>query len=199
MPAPGSGDPLAAVLAAGLARRFGGGKLDTPVAGKPLGQWALDKVLDAGLEPGVIVTGPGAPRSAQAATDWQLLTNPVPEDGLGTSVATACRHARDLGRDLLLLLADMPLVSVAHIQALVRVGGNAATLYPDGRAGVPALIGHEHLDPFCDLAGERGAGPLLARLDGLQRLGPPPDMLADVDRPQDLARVERLLQARGSA
>ena len=31
-----------ALLAAGGATRFGGGKLDAQCAGKPLGQWALD-------------------------------------------------------------------------------------------------------------------------------------------------------------
>ena len=35
---------LGAVLAAGQARRFGGGKLDAPCAGRRLGSWALRAV-----------------------------------------------------------------------------------------------------------------------------------------------------------
>ena len=36
-----------AVLAAGRASRFGGGKLDADLAGKPVGQWVLDAVCPA--------------------------------------------------------------------------------------------------------------------------------------------------------
>ena len=54
------GKPLVAVLAAGRGTRFGGGKLEAICAGKPLGRWALDAVAEAGLEPGIVITGPAA-------------------------------------------------------------------------------------------------------------------------------------------
>ena len=185
--------PLVAVLAAGLASRFGGGKLDADLCGKPLGQWTLDAVSTAGLEPGVIVVGPDVPVFADAAHGWALLQNDAPEAGLGTSVALAVREAEALACDVLLLLADMPLLDPAHLSRLVHSPANTATVYPDGRPGVPALIRRKDLSTFRDLDGERGAGPLLARLDALDSVTAPPDMLRDVDRPEDLARVEQLL------
>jgi molybdenum cofactor cytidylyltransferase len=190
--------PLVAVLAAGLARRFGGGKLDADLCGKPLGQWALDAVAAAGLEPGVIVVGPETPAFAKTAQRWRLLVNEAPAAGLGTSVALAVRHAEAQARDLLLLLADMPLLDPAHLQNLVRSPANAATAHPDGRLGVPALICRKDLGQFRDLGGERGAGPLLAGLDALESLDPPLAMLADVDSPEDLARVAQLLLQRSA-
>ena len=50
--------PRVAVLAAGSATRFGGGKLEAICAGKPLGRWVLDAAEAAGLQPGTIVAGP---------------------------------------------------------------------------------------------------------------------------------------------
>ena len=52
--------PLVAVLAAGSATRFGGGKLDAVLAGRRLGAWALATIERAGLPPGVIVVPPDA-------------------------------------------------------------------------------------------------------------------------------------------
>ena len=50
--------PLVAVLAAGAASRFGGGKLDAMLAGKRVGQWVLDAVAAAGLPPPVLMRDP---------------------------------------------------------------------------------------------------------------------------------------------
>ncbi len=187
--------PLVAVLAAGKAERFGGGKLDAPCAGRPLGQWALDAIGAAGLGPGVIVIGEEAPQFA-GASGWQTLVNPEAAQGLGTSVACAARHALGEGRDLLLVLADMPLVTPAHLLRLVESGGAAASLHGEERPGVPALVPQEHLPRLCDLAGDRGAGPLLDEMQGLHLVDAGDGELMDVDRPEHLAEAERHLLAR---
>lgn len=188
--------PLVAVLAAGRATRFGGGKLDAQCAGKRLGLWALDAVADAGLEPGVIVTGPDAPQFAQAAFGWQVLTNPAPEEGLGTSVALACRAAEQQERGVLLLLADMPLVAPAHLQALMPCRSSVATRHPDGRPGVPVLLTSEDVGRFTSLSGDRGAGKLLADLEELEVLEAPAGSLLDVDDAETLGVADRLLSER---
>ena len=184
--------PLVAVLAAGLGTRFGGGKLDAPCAGKPLGQWVLDSVVATGLAPGVLVVGPQPPAFA-LASGWRLLANPRPADGLGGSVALAAAEALAQGRSLLLLLADMPLVSPQFIASLASHPA-AATRHPDGRAGVPALVPVSALPQAAGLAGERGAGPLLTGIAGLTLLDPPLEMLRDVDEAGDLAAVAALLR-----
>jgi CTP:molybdopterin cytidylyltransferase MocA len=183
------GKPLVAVLAAGRGTRFGGGKLEAICAGKPLGRWALDAVADAGLAPGVIVTGP---QGVSFAADWPALFNPQPERGLGSSLALAAQAALDGGAStLLVLLADMPLVTPDYLRRLAAASPPAATRQPDGHAGVPALLDRALLARVADLSGDRGAGLVLA---DATLLDPPPGILADVDEPADVARVERVLR-----
>lgn len=179
---------LVAVLAAGRAARFGGGKLAADCAGKPLGRWALDRASAAGLAPGLTVTGPGG---AAWAEGWRQVANPRPEDGLGSSLALAARAALAEGAPaLLVLLADMPLVDPAFLRRLAGARAPAATRHADGRPGVPALLDHALIEQAALLTGDRGAGPLLT---DASLLDAPPGTLADVDRPADLAAVARLL------
>ena len=189
--------PLVAVLAAGAARRFGGGKLDAHCAGKPLGQWALDAVAQAGLAPGVLVVPEGDVPAFAAASGWPLITNPRADDGLATSVALAAGHALSEKRDLLVVLADMPLVTPAHLTALVDAGGLAASDHGEGRAGVPALFPLAVLPEVATLAGEAGAGRWLAARSDCRIIAAVPGSLADIDRPEDLARIAALLSRRG--
>jgi CTP:molybdopterin cytidylyltransferase MocA len=190
---PADSQPLVAVLAAGRASRFGGGKLDAACAGKPVGQWVLDAVATAQLAPGVIVTGPQVPAFAHAAGGWSLLENPDPARGLGSSLALAAAAALAQARALLVLLADMPLLSAGYLARLAAIPGPAATSYPDGAIGVPARIPPAMLADFTDLAGAGGGARLLRDLAGLQVLEPEEIMLLDVDRPADLQRAAALL------
>ena len=103
-----------AILAAGSGRRFGGGKVDAIVAGKPLGQWALDAALSIPHDRLAVVVGEPAPQFARGC---DRLVNQRAAEGLGTSAATAARWAQ--GSDaLLIMLADMPLISPATLRKL---------------------------------------------------------------------------------
>jgi molybdenum cofactor cytidylyltransferase len=182
-------EPFVAVLAAGRGTRFGGGKLEAACAGKPLGRWVLEAVEDAGLGPGLVVTGP---EGVSFAEGWTRVINPTPEAGLGSSLALAAQLALEGGEEtLLVLLADMPLVTPGHLRELAALPAPAATRQTDERAGVPALLDRALIEIAAALSGDRGAGPLLV---GAALLDPPPGMLADVDEPHDLASVERVLR-----
>lgn len=182
------GRPAVAVLAAGLGTRFGGAKLEAMCAGKPLGRWALDAVAEAGLGPGLVVTGP---EGASFAEGWTRLINPTPEAGLGSSLALAARVALMGGSEsLLVLLADMPLVTADFLRELAASPAPTATRQADGRPGVPARLDRDLLEKAAKLTGDRGAGPLL---QAATLLDPPEGILSDVDRPEDLAEVERML------
>jgi len=182
------GRPAVTVLAAGLGTRFGGDKLEAMCAGRPLGRWVIEAVEAAGMGPGTIVTGP---EWVTFASGWTRAVNPEPEAGLGSSLALAARLARGKP-SLLVLLADMPLVSAAYLRELASRSAPAATRYPDGHAGVPALLDPSLMERAERLGGDRGAGPLLRRA---RLLDPPAGMLRDVDTPEDLAEVERMLAA----
>ena len=181
------GRPAVAVLAAGLGTRFGGDKLEAMCAGKPLGRWVIEAVEAAGLGPGIIITGP---EWVTFAGGWTRAVNPEPEAGLGSSLALAVRLVPRGKESLLILLADMPLVTPEYLRELAAMTAPAATRYPEGHAGVPALLDRKLIEKAARLTGDRGAGPLLR---GARLLDAPPGMLRDVDTPEDLAEVERAL------
>lgn len=188
-----------ALLAAGRSTRFGGGKLDASCAGKPLARWAMDAVSEAGIPPGICVTGPQPPKVLDLASGWEWVVNPDPGQGLGSSIATVARMAMHRGSEaLLVLLADMPLVTGSYLQEMVACTGPAATNYGAEKPGVPALFPAALLPQLCLLAGDSGALSLLRDLPDLVLLDPPEGVLCDVDTPEDLARAEQLLEARCS-
>ena len=196
-PSIAEGLPLVAILAAGRASRFGGDKLDAPCAGRPLGCWALDAVVEAGLQPGIIVTPTETPEFARRAEGWTLVSHPRAEAGLASSLACAVRRAQaERASALLVLLADMPLVPGQLLKGLVEARAPAATIHPDGRPGVPALFPARLFERIASLEGDRGAASLLIAEPGTTLLAAEPDWLLDVDTPNELGQADRLLRAR---
>jgi len=188
---------MVALLAAGRATRFGGGKVDAHCAGKRLALWVIDAAQEAGLSPGICVTGPDAPRFLSEALGWQQVVNASPEDGLAGSLAAAAREAQGRGAcALLMVLADMPLVTPALLRSIAAQTGPAAIDHGGGRPGVPALLPAEMFASLLAIRGDRGASALLATRPDLVLVQPPAGALLDVDTAADLARAEALLIAR---
>ncbi len=185
--------PLVAVLAAGRSLRFGGAKLDTPCAGKPLGQWVLEAVEQAGFDGGVIITPPDIPHFARRK-NWKIAVNKQAFKGLSTSVALAANCAGGSENDLILLLADMPLIDPDYLRDLRRLPGVTVTAYPDGSRGVPMRIPEGELWRLGGLKGDRGVAAILSEMGEARPLIAPPNMCLDVDTPEDHARVEELLK-----
>ena len=186
-----SGGLVVAILAAGSARRFGGGKLDVDCAGRPLGQWALEagRTLDRAAL-GVVV-GDEAPHFGQGA---EIVRNPYAAHGLGTSASAAARWAIDREADaLLVMLADMPLVSPATLRGLVEGELPSAVAYPGGKPGVPACFPAAMLPKLSGLDGEEGAATLLRGRTDVRLVPVDPEELRDVDRSEDLADVAAIL------
>ncbi|KLE34974.1 hypothetical protein AAW00_00235 [Aurantiacibacter luteus] len=82
-----------------------------------------------------------------------------------------------------------------HLCALLAGEGAAATDHA-GRAGVPAFVPYDLLDPLARLEGKSGAGAFLSSLPDLRLVSAPPGTLADVDRPEDLQAVAEALARR---
>ena len=186
-----SGGLAVAILAAGSARRFGGGKLDANCAGKPLGAWALEAARTLDPDALGVVVSDEAPQFAGTA---EMVGNPYAAHGLGTSASAAARWAIDREADaLLVMLADMPLVSPATLRSLVEGDLPAAVAYPGGRPGVPACFPAAMLPRLAALGGEEGAASLLRGRSDVRLVECSAAELRDVDRPEDLAEIARLL------
>lgn len=160
---------VGALLAAGSGSRFGGGKLDAVIDGTTVGARTLATLRGSGCDHVLIIVPPDAPGFAQnAGAGVTLVTNAVPDDGLGSSIALAAGEAIHRNADALLVaLADMPLISASTLAALVRPGILPQTIRAactaDGRTGPPALFGSAWLPELALLTGETGARSLLKR------------------------------------
>lgn len=184
-----------AILAAGSARRFGGGKLDAELAGKPLGRWAFDTALEVQHERLAVVVGEAVPEFARAA-GCELLVNGRAGEGLGTSAAQAAKWAEESGSDaLLILLADMPLVARETLQRLGEAAstGRPAAVAHSGRPGSPAAFPAGLFLALQGLTGDAGAAQLLRGMPGVVLVEPSADELRDVDCPEDLSGIAALL------
>jgi CTP:molybdopterin cytidylyltransferase MocA len=188
-----NGELAIAILAAGAGARFGGGKLDAEVAGKLLGSYAVEAARPLGV-PKIVVARPVPEfaNEAMALGDAQLLKNKRADDGLGTSVALAALQALAAGADALLLLAaDMPLVTTVNLRKLAEAcapGRPAAVAYPDGSPGIPACFPSDWFAALAGLEGDKGAGALLREAD-VTLIEVPHEELADIDTAEDLSTL----------
>lgn len=186
---------FAAVLAAGLASRFGATKQVSEFNGVPLVVRAVEtaaKVCD-----GHVVTAVGHDWMSvlalvQSHSGFVVLNDDY-EHGLGTSIATAARACRGRADALLVLLADQPLVTAQHLQTLVDTWSGAedeivASSY-SGTQGPPVLFAHDALSELVDLTGDVGARALFTDTRFRTRTVTFEPAAIDIDRPSDLAAI----------
>lgn len=191
-----------AILAAGAGQRFGGGKLDTLLLDQPLGRYSLDRALQLNCGvPSIIIGEPTPDFAAEAAANdlARLIPNPCAAEGLASSVTLAAQYAAEAGSSaMLLMLADMPLVTISTLEWLVKEsleGKLAATRHPDGNLGIPACFPSSFFEELQRLEGDRGAGALLRNAQHVSVIDTAALELKDVDTPADLAEIEAILSA----
>lgn len=186
---------FAAVLAAGQSSRFGATKQAAKIDGTPLIVRAIKTAAEVCDNRVITVLG----------HDWQILLRLLPsypgfvvvnEDyaqGLGTSIAAAARACQPHADALLLLLADQPLVTAEHLEALIDTWSGAdneivASSFA-GTEGPPVLFAADSLQALLAQTGDRGARALFR--DSRFRLKPVTFEAAavDIDTPEDLATL----------
>jgi len=196
----------AVILAAGSGERFAaaGGSTAKALAqfkGAPMVRGVAQIALASRARPVVVVTGAQARdvAGALAGLPIRLALNPAFHDGLSTSLRQGIA-ALPLGcAGALVMLADMPNVEAALLDAMIaRFDGarTALAVVPvrGGRRGNPALLSRALFDAVADLTGDEGAGRLLRALapsDVLSVEAPSGAIFQDADTPADLARIQR--------
>jgi len=183
------------LLAAGRSQRFGVyDKLAMPFLGKPLALHAVDVLEDLPFLMRVAVVS--GTEVDFAAFGYQPVHNAEPNLGQSRSLNLGVAAARDAGAEAVLVaLADMPLVTAAHVRGLFGAAEDAATIVAssDGvKPCPPALFGRHWFPALMDLHGDHGARDLIRR--GRLVVTSPAE-LADVDTPEDL---EQLCALRGA-
>lgn len=183
------------LLAAGEGSRLGQPKALVRFRGERLADRGVRLLRDGGAEPVIVVTG---------AADVEMLGvitvhNPAWRSGMGSSLAAGLAAVPGGCAAAVIALVDQPLVGVQAVRRLIAAHredgtGVAAAAYR-GVPRNPVLLAREHWPGVLALAaGDTGARPFLRahpELVTLVECGDTGDP-ADVDTPDDLARLESL-------
>lgn len=196
------------LLAAGEGSRLGQPKALVVLGGQSLARRGIAMLLAGGTDPVIVVTGAAGPgelgQEPADGSPGHILTvhNPDWRTGMGSSLAAGLAAVPDQCSAAVIALADQPLVGSAAVSRLIAAharGAAVAVACYDGRPRNPVLISREHWPEVAALAaGDVGARPFLRAHPGLVTQIECGDTgrSDDVDTPDDLARVERLLAGR---
>jgi molybdenum cofactor cytidylyltransferase len=154
------------VLAAGAGRRFGGAKQLARLDGRPLLSHVLGVVASVpALAPVVVVLGAHA-EAIRAEVDFgslRVVECPGWEEGQSASLKAGALAVGDVDAAVV-LLGDMPFVTVAVIEAAVaQLTGDwevVRAIY-DGEPGHPVVLGRAVLDALPGVSGDVGARDLM--------------------------------------
>lgn len=182
----------AIVLAAGAGSRFGGGKMAAPFRGEPLIAHAIRAARAAPVDRVIVVCAPGldiGEWTGQPMVEAARLSSPE----LSASLKAGIAAAGDV-EGAFVFLGDMPLVphDAAGGLAAVLKDNFAAIPQFQGRNGHPVLLSARAFPEVAGLTGDEGAGRLLKRREDIALLDCTSEgVLLDVDRTEDLARLEQ--------
>ncbi len=185
---------VAALLAAGAGSRFTGSthKLQATLHGRPLWEWALHRVLGAGFDHVVVVTGAlELPLPDEVGGSVMVRHNSRWELGQATSVRVAIATAREFGADRVTIgLADQPFVTADAWRAVAAAddGCRIVVATYDGRPGPHPVRLHADVWPLLPDDGDEGARSLLELHPEWVCRVPCLGSVDDIDTVEDLAR-----------
>jgi molybdenum cofactor cytidylyltransferase len=177
------------LLAAGLSRRYGAvGKLVANYRGKPLALHLADTLNGISFSQRLAVCRSGDEDLAQLlrGRGFTIVLNPDTARGMASSLALGI-EAADGADAAMICLADMPNVSVRHLNAcldLSRTADIVGSAVEGGSPTPPAVFHRRHFPELLALEGDKGARSLLV---SAALVTAPPEELADFDTPQDFA------------
>ena len=183
---------FAVVLAAGESRRFGESKLLQVLDGKAMVCRAAELARQVCGDRSLLVTGHDGAAVTAAAGDAPhfLVRNERHAEGIGKSIALAAKAVSHAADALLLVFADQPLVTAAHLNALVDGWSGAdneiiATAYA-GTMGPPVLFPRGAFEALGTLSGDKGAKSVLQDPAFDLKTIKFEDAAIDIDTPADL-------------
>lgn len=187
------------LLAAGTSSRMGRNKLLLELDGESVLRRAARQALAAGLSPLVVVLGHEAERTAAelAGLPCQTVVNPDPTRGMHSSLKLGLGALPDAVPAAIVVLADMPFVTAEMIAALAeRHRETEAPLVVSEYEGVhapPTLYDRRLFGELLAVPDEGCGRQVVKRHRGeAEVLAWPAAALADLDVPEDYARVKAL-------
>ncbi len=185
------------VLAAGAASRFGSSKQLAELDGIALARRATQIATKSCDSRSVLIVGHDWHAVYRACDPLPgfLVVNDQHETGIGSSISLAVRSIRHVARAIVILLADQPLITTAHVTELIGSwsGGDkdiVATAYADSM-GAPALFPIDCFGDLAALAADNGAQALLSDSRFRVQTIRFEDAAVDIDTTEDLIRLRR--------
>ncbi|OLP62719.1 molybdopterin-guanine dinucleotide biosynthesis protein MobA [Xaviernesmea oryzae] len=187
------------ILAAGSARRMRGShKLLALFDGVPLIRRTADIALSSRAAGVTVVTGHrrDAVHAALTGLTLRLIDNPHYHEGMGTSLACGVSALDTADPDgILVMLADMPQITVTHLDSLLgrfeQAQGAAVVRAASGeKPGNPVILPRPLFPLLTTLAGDEGARRIIAA-SGMPiiDLDLGPAALFDIDTPEALTEA----------
>jgi molybdenum cofactor cytidylyltransferase len=186
----------AVVLAAGAASRFGSQKLLAPFRGAPLIRRTVENVLASQVSETVVVLGRDGEDVRRALTGLpvRFVINPGFRRGLSTSLRAGVEALEPSTLAAIIVLGDQPGVTPAIIDHVIDEGRRSRLpiVVPEyaGTRGNPAMFDAEVFAELRAIEGDQGARAVITRDPArVATVCFPFDMPADVDTPEDYARL----------
>ncbi len=186
---------FAIVLAAGSSTRFGRTKQLEPFEGVSLAAGALRKAEAVCGKRSVLVTGKDwqeVATTCEPLAGYFVINNDY-EQGLASSIACGVRSVAESADAILLMLADLPLITTEHLTNLVNAWAESpqtivASAFED-TLGPPIVFPKADFAALLRLTGDRGARPIIdANKERVQAIACE-EAAFDIDRPEDLAGI----------
>jgi molybdenum cofactor cytidylyltransferase len=188
-----------AILAAGAASRFGGGKLEAPLGDDLVGLVTARRLAGVRFAAKVAICNPADRLLIKgfSTLGFAIIDNEDPAAGLSRSIALAAEAALALGVDgLMIALADMPNLTALHIYAMIdafAADAEARSVATScaGAISPPALFASRDFGALGALSGQEGAKAMLSRATLIEADA---WIVADIDTRDDLIRISRSYQ-----
>ncbi len=172
------------ILAAGRSERFGGkSKLVHMLGGVPLGLHLAQTLEPIGFACRCAVIGKDAPDFASLA--FATIKTDRPEAGLSYSLSLGVKAVQTRNVDAIMLaLADMPFVSLNHVESLLAAYVDEPIASASGERRMPPVIfPRSSFATLLASEGDQGARDLIRRSKAIKAN---PQCLTDIDTLADL-------------
>jgi molybdenum cofactor cytidylyltransferase len=191
---------LAVVLAAGGSTRMGTHKLVLTLDGEAIVRRTAREVCAAGFDAVLVVVGYEQEKvvASLEGVPVRFAVNPAFATGMGSSFRTAIEQSGDADA-VMFALADQPFVTAREYRMLLDTYRAHAPAIVSVRYGEVTAPPHLFARPlFRELSElEHGARSILKRhADEMIVLQFPPELLQDIDTPEDYERAKRLFSSR---
>jgi molybdenum cofactor cytidylyltransferase len=183
------------VLAAGSSSRLGSNKLLIRLDAETVVRRMTRRTVDAGLSPVIVVTGFEADRigAELAELPVEVVTNRDHVTGMHTSVRVGIERVPADCDGLIIVLADMPLVTSAMLMQLVarfRAGSEPLVISRYGEVQAPPTLYSRVLFPALAAAGEGGGRRVIRdHQEQVAELRWASELLVDLDTAEDVVRL----------